>query len=83
MRPATYASCTRFRAAHSCSNCRRWYATVDTSLALAEIASQCGYADQSHFSRTFSARTSSTPTRYRRTRSPKRTAVAVPAGGLA
>ncbi len=52
---------------------------VNTSLPLAEIAIQCGYADQSHFSRTFSARTSSTPTQYRRTRSPKRIAADVPA----
>lgn len=41
---------------------------VHTTLPLSEIAIQCGYADQSHFSRAFSMRTSVTPTWYRRAR---------------
>jgi len=45
---------------------------TNTTLALSEIAIRCGYADQSHFSRAFSAQTSVTPTRFRRTRSSKR-----------
>lgn len=50
---------------------------VNTELPLADIAIECGYADQSHFSRTFSARTCATPSQFRRIRSPKRTVVAV------
>lgn len=42
---------------------------VRTSLPLAEIAIQCGYADQSHFSRAFSARNAITPSQFRRSRS--------------
>lgn len=45
---------------------------VNTTLSLSAIAIQCGYADQSHFSRAFSTRTSVTPTQFRRARLSKR-----------
>jgi AraC-like DNA-binding protein len=37
-------------------------------LPLCEIAIQCGFADQSHFTRVFSAKTGSAPGRWRRER---------------
>jgi AraC family transcriptional regulator len=40
----------------------------ESGLPLAEIAIQCGFADQSHFTRVFSARTGLSPGRWRRTR---------------
>jgi AraC family transcriptional regulator len=38
----------------------------ESSLPIAEIAVQCGFADQSHLTRVFSARTGSSPGRWRR-----------------
>jgi AraC family transcriptional regulator len=38
----------------------------DSTLPIAEIAIQCGFADQSHFTRVFSARTGLSPGRWRR-----------------
>ncbi|MGN6319767.1 helix-turn-helix domain-containing protein [Trinickia sp.] len=56
---------------------------VNTTLSLADIAIRCGYADQSHFSRAFTARASATPSQFRRTRSPKRRVVTVAGGAYA
>lgn len=41
-----------------------------TSLPLADIAVACGFADQSHFTRTFSAATGTTPGNWRRASGP-------------
>ncbi len=38
----------------------------DTELPVTEIASSCGFGDASHFTRTFRARSGTTPGRYRR-----------------
>lgn len=38
-----------------------------TQLSLAEIAAECGFADQSHFSRRFQQITATSPGRWRRT----------------
>ncbi len=40
---------------------------AETSLPLAEVAPACGFADQSHFTRVFSARVGITPGAWRRT----------------
>jgi AraC family transcriptional regulator len=40
----------------------------ETELSVGEIALRCGFADQSHFTRVFSARTGLSPGRWRRTR---------------
>ncbi len=40
---------------------------LGTDLPLAEIASTCGYVDQSHFSRQFHRHTATSPGRWRRT----------------
>jgi AraC-like DNA-binding protein len=40
----------------------------ESSLRIAEIAVQCGFADQSHLTRVFSARTGLSPGRWRRER---------------
>jgi AraC family transcriptional regulator len=40
----------------------------ESAVPIAEIAVQCGFADQSHFTRVFSARTGSSPGRWRRAR---------------
>lgn len=44
----------------------------DTGLSLADIATQCGFIDQSAFSQQFRERTGSTPMEYRRTVLPQR-----------
>jgi AraC family transcriptional regulator len=38
----------------------------ESALPLADIAVQCGFADQSHFTRVFSGRTGLSPGRWRR-----------------
>jgi AraC-like DNA-binding protein len=38
----------------------------DSELSLAEIGARCGFADQSHFTRVFSARTGVSPGAWRR-----------------
>ena len=40
----------------------------ESDLPLADIAIQCGFADQSHFTRVFSARAGLSPGRWRRVR---------------
>jgi transcriptional regulator GlxA family with amidase domain len=40
----------------------------DTELSIGDVAARCGFADQSHFTRVFSARTGLSPGRWRRTR---------------
>jgi transcriptional regulator GlxA family with amidase domain len=37
-------------------------------LSIAQVASACGFADQSHLTRVFSARTGTSPARWRRSR---------------
>ena len=38
---------------------------LDPTLSLTEIATKCGFADQSHFTRSFSAAVGATPGRWR------------------
>jgi AraC-like DNA-binding protein len=38
---------------------------VSSSLALAQVADRCGFADQSHFTRDFRSLTGMTPRAYR------------------
>ena len=43
---------------------------VTTTLSLADIAAECGFADQSHFSRRFQQITATSPGRWRRAQLP-------------
>jgi transcriptional regulator GlxA family with amidase domain len=39
---------------------------ADGDVPLADVAAACGFADQSHLTRVFSAHTGTTPARYRK-----------------
>jgi AraC family transcriptional regulator len=41
---------------------------LKSSLALADVADACGFADQAHFTRVFAANVGTTPSRWRRER---------------